>query len=268
MKSSFKIGVFDSGIGGLTVVKEINKVLPNENIVYFGDTARVPYGSKSRDTIIRYSKQILEFLKTKDIKVLVIACNTASAYALNELKKDLNIPIIGVIKPGAKAALKNTKNKKIGIIGTRATVSSGIYTEILSSYDSEIKVIEKACPLLVPLVEEGLFYDRITKDMIERYTLGLKSEYIDTLVLACTHYPLLYDTFFELMGTKIKLINPAKETAKELFNLLKEKDLLNQNDKKEDEFYVSDMAVRFREFASYILNKDRLSVKKINIEEY
>ena len=192
------IGVFDSGVGGLTVAREIMRNIPNERIIYFGDTARVPYGSKSKDTVLRYSRQIIRFLRTQDVKAIVVACNTASAYALEEIKKELDIPIIGVVKPGARVAGKATKNGKIGIIGTEATVNSGIYTEFIQAQNPDIQVLGKACPLFVPLVEEGWLKDSVTAEVAGRYLDSLMEQGIDTLILGCTHYPLLRSLLREI----------------------------------------------------------------------
>ncbi len=206
------VGVFDSGVGGLTVAREIMRQLPNEKIVYFGDTARVPYGSKSKNTIIKYSKQIIRFLKTKGVKAIVVACNTASAMALEEIQPETDIPIIGVIKPGAKTAVEKTKNKRIGIIGTEATISSNIYKDIICEKDSSVTVVGKPCPLFVPLVEEGWIKDPVTREVAKRYLDYFRQENIDTLVLGCTHYPLLRNTIGEIMGESVTLVNPAYET--------------------------------------------------------
>ena len=216
LKRNAPVGVFDSGVGGLTVAREIMRHLPNENIVYFGDTARVPYGSKSKDNIIRYSRQIVNFLKTQGVKAIVIACNTASALALDVVSAENDIPIIGVIEPGARAALGMTQSKKIGVIGTEATIRSQMYDKIIKSVDEEAEVIGKACPLFVPLVEEGWIYDSVTVEVAERYLSELKGYGIDTLVLGCTHYPLLRSTIGEVMGEQVTLVNPAYETAREL----------------------------------------------------
>ena len=166
-KKGAPVGVFDSGVGGLTVVREIIRQLPNENIVYFGDTARVPYGSKSQKTVIRFSEQIIRFLKTKQVKAIVIACNTASALALEAVRDEFDIPILGVVAPGARAAVKVTRNRKIGVVGTDATVRSGVYTKVIQGMDPQIQVIEKACPLFVPLVEEGFKEHELTREIIE-----------------------------------------------------------------------------------------------------
>ena len=187
------IGVFDSGIGGLTVVKEIINNLPDENIVYFGDTARVPYGNKSKNTVLRYSRQIVNFLKTKGVKAIVVACNTASALALDDLEKEIDIPIIGVVKPGAYAAVNTTKNNRVGVIATQSTVQSRLYQEIIAKQAPQINVFAKACPLFVPLVEEGWTNDTITLEVAKRYLRELQDKDIDTLILGCTHYPLLSD---------------------------------------------------------------------------
>ena len=265
------IGVFDSGVGGLTVAREIMRNLPEENIVYFGDTARVPYGSKSRDTVLRYSRQIIRFLRTQEVKAIVIACNTASAYALDEVEKELDIPIIGVVKPGARVACEVTKNKKIGVIATEATIHSGIYTNFIKNQDPEIQVIGKACPLFVPLVEEGWLKDSVTFEVAGRYLRELMDQDIDTMILGCTHYPLLRSTLREVVGDKVSLVNPAYETARELKELLKEQNLTNRQDQKEARkymFYVSDLAEKFRKFADSILPFDVNTTKQISIEEY
>ena len=214
------IGVFDSGVGGLTVAREIMRQIPQERIVYFGDTARVPYGSKSQDTIIRYSRQIIRFLKTKGVKAIVVACNTASAFALETIRPELDIPIIGVVKPGAKVAALSTKNGKIGVIGTEGTIKSEIYTETIHKENRQAQVIGKACPLFVPLVEEGWIKDPVTIAVANRYLEPFKQSDIDTLILGCTHYPLLRSTVREIMGDSVNLVNPAYETAVELKRLL------------------------------------------------
>ncbi len=266
------IGIFDSGVGGLTVAKEIIKQIPNEKFIYFGDTARLPYGSKSKETILKYSRQIIRFLMTKKVKAIVIACNTASANALETVKKEFDIPIIGVIHAGAKAACEITSNGKIGVIGTFGTISSNIYPNSIKEINPEVQIIQKACPLLCPLVEEGLLHDSVTDEIVSRYMSELKGGYIDTLVLGCTHYPLLYKTIRNIMGDEVKLVNPARETAKELKDLLRENDLLNEgnadNTGNKYEFYVSDMADRFKEFAKYILPKEVKETYIVDIEKY
>lgn len=266
------IGVFDSGVGGLTVVREIMRQMPNERIVYFGDTARVPYGSKSKETIIRYSRQIIRFLRTKNVKAIVIACNTASAYALDTVEAELDIPIIGVVKPGAKVAAETTRNNKIGVIGTEGTISSGIYSDFLHIRNKDINVLGKACPLFVPLVEEGWAKDSVTKEVAKRYLEELKESGIDSLILGCTHYPLLRSTIRNVMGEKVTLVNPAYETAIELKELLEQNKLINSQKQPSDgsgyAFYVSDLADKFKQFANSILPYDIETTKLINIEEF
>ncbi len=265
------IGVFDSGVGGLTVAREIMRNLPAERIVYFGDTARVPYGTKSKDTVLRYSRQIIHFLMQEGVKAIVIACNTASAYALDTVQEEFDIPIIGVVKPGAKVAAEATENKRIGVIGTAATIGSHVYTDYIHQLDPTITVIGKACPLLVPLVEEGWLKDPVTIEVLNRYLKELTDQDIDTLVLGCTHYPLLRSVIGELLGDGVRLVNPAYETALSLKQLLHEKGLESPGKEEEEfpyRFYVSDLADQFTEFANSILPYDVSVTQKIEIEQY
>ena len=270
-KKTAPIGVFDSGVGGLTVAREIMRNLPNEDIVYFGDTARVPYGNKSKDNIIRYSRQIIHFLQTMDVKAIVIACNTASALALETVKDEIDIPIIGVVEPGARAALEVTKTDKIGVIGTEATVRSAMYEKIIQGARPEVEVLAKACPLFVPLVEEGFKKHPVTEEIIDYYLGELKKTDIDALILGCTHYPLLRSKIKEYLGEDITLVNPAYETAMDLKQLLKEMGMENpdiEGDHGSYTFYVSDAADKFKQFANSILPYDIDNTKQINIEEY
>lgn len=266
------VGVFDSGVGGLTVVREIMRQLPKERIVYFGDTARVPYGTKSRDTVIRYSRQIVRFLETREVKAIVIACNTASAYALETLQKEIGIPIIGVVKPGARVAARASFEGRIGVIGTEATVGSHIYRDYIKGLRPKAEIIEKACPLFVSLVEEGWLKDPITEAVAERYLQEMKDKKVDTLILGCTHYPLIRSTVRTVMGEKVTLVNPAYETAIELRQLLERKGIENRGYNKTDEnpyeFFVSDAAKKFKAFANSILPFDITSTREINIEEF
>lgn len=267
------VGIFDSGVGGLTVAREIMRQLPDERIVYFGDTARVPYGSKSKENILKYSRQIVNFLISKGVKAIVVACNTASALALDEIKKEIDIPIIGVVKPGARTAVRSTKNKRIGVIATDATIKSELYTEYIHELDESITVIGQACPLFVPLVEEGMLHDEVTDEMAKRYLSSLKTENIDTLILGCTHYPLLRSTVGRIMGEKVMLINPAYETAMRLKELLSDKELafeceLNLDENEKYEFYVSDAGGKFRAFANSILPFDIDIINQVEIEEF
>ncbi|MBO5088686.1 MAG: glutamate racemase [Lachnospiraceae bacterium] len=263
------IGVFDSGVGGLTVAREIMRQLPGEDMVYFGDTARVPYGSKSKQTVLKYSKQIVRFLKTKNVKAIVVACNTASALALDEIATELDIPIIGVVKPGAKMAVENTKSGNVGIIGTESTIKSGIYNDYIRELNPDITVVSKACPLFVPLVEEGLLEDRVTDDIVGRYLQVMKEYKVDSLVLGCTHYPLIRNTIERFMGKRVTLVNPAFETAKCLRELLTEQGLLNDRKKKpEYEYYVSDGVDKFISFADSVLPCHVTDTKVIDIESF
>ena len=266
------IGVFDSGVGGLTVAREIMRQLPKERIVYFGDTARVPYGSKSKDTILRFSRQIIRFLKTKNVKAIVVACNTASALALEEVQAELDIPIIGVLKPGARVATEATKNGKIGVIATESTIASQVYTKVIQSHLPQAQVLGKPCPLFVPLVEEGWMKDPVTVEVANRYLEPLKESGIDTLILGCTHYPLLRSTIGMVMGQEVNLVNPAYETAIELKGLLDSMGLLNDGQQTITgplhQFYVSDAAEKFKNFANSILPYGIDTTQLIQIEEY
>ena len=267
------IGVFDSGVGGLTVVREIIKQLPGENIVYFGDTAPVPYGSKSEDTIIHFSRQIVNFLKTKNVKAVVVACNTVSAIALDVLNKVYDVPIIGVVKPGAVQAAESTCNGRIGVIGTEATIRSHIYSKYIKEHKKDAEIIEKACPLFVPIVEEGILDHVITREAVSYYLSDLVNTGIDTLVLGCTHYPILYSSIKAFTKDNIKLVNPALETAKALKQLLESENILNDgtgplDDQNKYRFYMSDSVKKFREFADNVINVDNIYTEKINIENY
>jgi glutamate racemase len=263
------IGVFDSGVGGLTVAREIMRQLPCESLVYFGDTARVPYGSKSKKTICKYSRQIANFLLTQHVKAIVIACNTASALAMEELKNMLEVPVIDVVQPGARMAAASTKNKNIGVLGTQSTIKSGIYERYLHELDPELTVVSKACPLFVPLVEEGLFEDRITEDVVGRYLHDMKEYEIDALVLGCTHYPLLRGVIGREVGEGVKLVNPAYETAKSLKEMLREKDLLaSGGNAVKHKFFVSDGVEQFLSFADSILPCHVEETTVVDIESY
>ncbi len=266
------IGVFDSGVGGLTVVKEIMRQLPGESLVYFGDTARVPYGSKSKNTVCKYSKQIVRFLQTKQVKAIVIACNTASALALDEIREEIDIPVMGVVEPGAIMAANTTRTNNVGIIGTESTIKSGIYNKFLHKINPDITVVSKACPLFVPLVEEGLWEDRVTEDIVGRYLHELKEYEIDALILGCTHYPLLRRVIGQEIGEDVKLVNPAYETAKSLKLLLGENNLLNTMSIEEQEptydYFVSDGVDKFISFADDVLSCHVEHAEIVDIESY
>lgn len=269
-KANAPIGVFDSGVGGLTVVREIMRQMPNEPIVYFGDTARVPYGSKSKETIIHYSEQITEFLLEQGVKAIVVACNTASAYALEEIEKNVAVDMIGVVKPGAFSACQVTNNGRIGLIGTEGTIKSDLYSKVIHEKYPDYKIFGKACPLFVPLVEEYLLDDEVTDIMADRYLADIKKYDVDTLILGCTHYPLLRKIIQKKMGEDVNLVNPAYETAQVLSKLLKEKGLCYSGDApdKKCQIFVSDTPKQFKKFADYILPCDIDTVKQVFIEEY
>lgn len=267
--SNRPIGVFDSGLGGLTVLKEIMKILPNEDIVYFGDTARVPYGSRSKDTIIKYTFQAINFLLSKNVKAIVIACNTATARALKEANEKYEIPIIGVIEAGARTAAYSTKNKIVGVIGTEGTITSKAYNLEIGKIDKGIKIIDKACPLFVPIVEEGWANTDIASLTAKRYLDELIKQDIDSLVLGCTHYPILKRTIGEIVGARIKLVNPAKETAIDLKEILKNQGLIKEDKSKASyEYYVSDIPEKFADMAEEFLKKEIENINNVEIQKY
>ena len=249
-------------------MREIIRLLPNENIVYFGDSARVPYGSKSKSNIIHFSEQIIRFLQTKNVKAIVIACNTASALALDAVRDEFDVPIIGVVVPGARAAVESTRNQRVGVIGTDATVSSGMYTSVIHQMNPSIQVTEKACPLFVPLVEEGFKEHKVTGEVIEYYLQSMKESDIAAMILGCTHYPMLRSRIAQYMGEKIHIVNPAYETAMDLKALLEKEDLLNEEEGAQYQFYVSDAAEKFRRFANTVMPFDITEANVVNIEGY
>ncbi|MCX6762646.1 MAG: glutamate racemase, partial [Candidatus Moranbacteria bacterium] len=256
-------GIFDSGVGGLTVVKEIKKLLPDAPILYFGDTARLPYGNKSQETIQKYSAEIVDFLKKKGCKAIVIACNTASALAADHLREKYpELEIYDVVSMGAEAAFETTKNKKVGVIGTTATINSGVYNKKISEIDPNIKVFTKACPLFVPLVEESWINRPETKKIARVYLKKLKLEKIDTLLLGCTHYPLLEKVVSGVMGKRTKVIASGEKLAQKL----EKKNWRNQENRggKGDKYFVSDLTEHFEKLASKILGKN-IRIEKIEI---
>ncbi len=260
------IGIFDSGIGGLTVLKEVWRDLPHEDIVYFGDTARVPYGTKSKETITRFSLENIRFLKTFDVKMVIVACNTASSLGLEAMKDSFSLPIIGVIEPGARAARAATKTGRIGVIGTKSTINSGAYESCLKRLDPKLKVYSQACPLFVPLVEEGWVEGGIVTDVVNAYLEGMKSFHIDTLILGCTHYPLLAGAIQKAMGDKVKLVNSAEETSREAMRLLEGMNLLRAGVRvsPRPRFYVSDEPESFRTLGERFLGQPIQSVAKVD----
>ncbi len=251
------IGVFDSGLGGLTVVREIIKVLPNEEIIYIGDTARVPWGTRGKETIINFSYQLAHFLLNKKVKFIVIACHTASSAALKPLKGKIKIPLLGVVNPGVKEALKKSKNLRIGVIGTQATIQSRVWERILKKQNSSIKVFSMACPLFVPLVEEGLVSHQATQILGKQYLKPLIKKKIDTLILACTHYPLINKLIKDIVGENVTLINPGQSLALSLKKELRHLKILGKHQSPQHKFYFTDVSsqlpLRIKRFLGFSL---------------
>ncbi len=265
---NLSIGMFDSGVGGLTVLKELKRLLPRENIIYLGDTARVPYGNRSPETITRYALESALFLLTKGVKLLVIACNTSSAIAINILARKLPIPVIGVIEPGARGAVAATKKKKIGVIGTKATIMSKAYEKSIKAIDPEIEVVSKPCPLFVPIVEEGLEDDKVAHIMAHRYLKDLRESGIDTLVLGCTHYPVMEDVIKKTVGEHVQIINTGKETAKEVKTCLELKNILKNKGKGKCQYFVTDSPYMFKEIGERFLNIPVTPIRYIKSLDY
>jgi glutamate racemase len=264
--NALPIGVFDSGVGGLTVLHAIAERLPHEHLIYLGDTARVPYGTKSAATVERYAVEDAAFLIEKGIKLLVVACNTASAMARERLRREFDVPILTVLGPGARMAARVTRNGRIGVIATEATVESGAYLRGIHEANDKVEVIQQACPLFVSLVEEGELHSPITRLVAEKYLSGLHDLSIDTLVLGCTHYPLLKPVIAELMGEGVTLVDSAEATAAEVETLLSERELLNEqaaNGTKR--FYVTDAASRFSRIAERIFGEPLAHLEAVEI---
>ncbi len=268
--SDAAIGIFDSGLGGLTAVKELIKVLPHENIIYFGDTARVPYGNRSRKTIVKYAEQDAYFLLSKGVKMIIAACGTVSSVAV-DLKDELPVPFTGVVVPTARAAVRATKNGRIGVIGTSATVNSGSYKNEILRADKELCVFQQDCPLFVSLVENGFISpeDDIVKLVVERYLEGLKYEGVDTLILGCTHFPIIARAVSDYLGDEVTLIDSGRETALYAAELLKENGLLSdRSDQGVCRYYVSDTVEDFKKTAEIFLDKSvGNEVSHINLEQ-
>ncbi len=256
------IGIFDSGVGGLTVLKALRELLPAENLIYFGDTARVPYGTKSHKTIIRYSLQNTKLLQRFKVKMVVVACNTSSAHALEILKEEFPFPVIGVVEPGAKEAVKASRSGRIGVIGTEATVRSEAYRKAIISLDPFCQVFQKACPLFVPLIEEGWLEDEITEKVAERYLGELLKEEIDTLVLGCTHYPLIKGVLSRVCGG-VKLVDSAGAVAREVERLLPAK---NSGKRGSVRILVSDKTERFERIAKMIMEEE-VEIEEVEIDK-
>ncbi len=265
------IGVFDSGVGGLTALRELRRILPGERFIYFGDTGRVPYGPKGRETILRYARQDVAFLRSFDPKAIVIACGTVSANALTELTAENSLPIFGVVGPAAQAAVKATKNKKVGLIGTAASIRSGAYEREMAVLDPAVEVIAKACPLFVPLVENGRFRpgDKMAELAVEEYLTPIKAAGVDTLVLGCTHYPLLAEVIGRFMGQGVTLIDTGAVCADFAAKVLAGQELLSAGGAGECRCFVSDAPGDFVSLASIFLGESvEVNVERVEIEKY
>lgn len=262
------IGIFDSGVGGLTVMREIVRALPQEDTVYFGDTARVPYGTKSPETVTRYATEIAAFLLKQDIKLLVVACNTASAVALPTLKRKLAIPVVGVIEPGARRAVEVTRSGRIGVIGTAGTIRSSAYTRAIKRLKPDIEVLTRACPLFVPLAEEGWTDNQVARLTARTYLQGLKEADVDTLVLGCTHYPLLKPLIAEVMGSGVTLVDSAEETARTVAAILGDKGLLRpEAEKGNHHYYVTDIPAGFVRVGNRFLGGRLGDVYQVSLDD-
>ncbi len=258
------IGIFDSGVGGLTVLKEVARLLPQEELFYVGDTARVPYGTKSPETVRRYAVESAGFLAQQGVKMLVVACNTASAVAVNELASQFQIPVIGVIEPGSRRAATLTTNRRVGVIGTEGTIKSGAYARAIKSDDPAIEVVSAACPLFVPLAEEGWHEHRVAEIAAGEYLAPLLDAGVDTLVLGCTHYPMLKKTLRTILGDGIQLVDSAEETAKVVVDTLPSVGA-NQAGKGSVRFFVTDVPDRFSRVGSAFLGRNLEFVEQVNL---
>ncbi len=266
--STLPIGIFDSGVGGLTVLRAVRDRLPHESVIYLGDTARVPYGTKSPATIERYAVEDASFLVEKGVKMLLVACNTASAMARERLRAEFQIPLLSVLGPGARMAARVTRNGRVGVIATEATIESGAYARAIedASGDKQVEIFARACPLFVPLVEEGETDSAITRLVAEQYLAPLRAQEIDTLVLGCTHYPLLKRVIGETMGSAVTLVDSAEATAEETAHVLAQHGLLNQvPGASSSEFYVTDAARRFHRIAEKILGEPLPHLEAVEI---
>ncbi len=261
------IGIFDSGLGGLTVLRAIKRTLSDESIVYLGDTARLPYGTKSKESIIRFSMENAEFLIKKGVKLIVVACNTSSAVALPYLKERLTVPVFGVIEPGSKLSAKITKNGRIGIIGTTATIKSRTYVKKIKRFNSSVRVFTKACPLFVPFIEEGWLEHPVLEEVAHIYLDELRSKGIDTLVLGCTHYPLIKKLIKRVVGGDVRLIDSGEALSEEIKFYLKEKNLLAKNKNPFYHYYLTDKPQRFKEMAEMFLGDKITHIIKVRVEK-
>lgn len=262
------VGVFDSGVGGLTVLKAIQHYLPEEDLIYLGDTARVPYGTKSPETVLQYALQAAEFLCSHQVKMLVVACNTASSVALQILAHRFNVPVVGVIVPGAQEAVKLSRSGKIGVIGTEGTVNSGAYQHEISALSSGVEVFSAVCPLFVPLAEEGWAGHEVARLAAQEYLKPLLDSQIDTLVLGCTHYPMLKDTLRQVLPEAVKMVDSATQTALTVQYLLHQNSTLTTRERKGCcRFYVTDVPTRFIRVGSAFWGKDLKQVERVTLPD-
>lgn len=259
------IGVFDSGVGGLTVLQELRRLLPQENLIYLGDTARVPYGTKSAETVQKYACEAAAFLVGKRVKMVVVACNTASSVALDLLREQLPVPVIGVIEPGASGAIRVSRSGIVGVIGTEGTVASDAYPQALRALNPEVQVYSAPCPLFVPLAEEGWAQHQIAALAAQEYLAPLLAASIDTLVLGCTHYPLLKPTLKQLLPTKVELVDSAWETAQMVWQILQAGGMLNRTSSGEWQFFVTDVPRRFVRVGGAFLGADLAAVERVRL---
>ena len=264
------VGVFDSGLGGLTAVRELRRILPCENIIYFGDTSRVPYGGRSKEVLLKYARQDMAFLRSFDIKAIVVACGTVSTNALTELTAECELPVLGVVEPACRRAVKVTKNKKVGMIATAASVRSGCYERTIAALDSTVDVTSLACPLFVPLVENGRYRadDKVVRTVAEEYLTPLKEKGVDTLIMGCTHYPLMTEVIAHVMGEGVELINTGAEAAWELKRTLAAKELLSDTRSGTTTLYASDISGDFEVLASRFLQKEVCRAQSVDIDKY
>ena len=264
------IGVFDSGLGGLTAVREIRSILPFENIIYFGDTSRVPYGGRSQEILLKYARQDIHFLRSFDIKALLVACGTVSTTALPTLEKESDLPILGVVEPACRRALAVTRNKRVGLIATAASVRSGAYERTIAAMDGEVTVIARACPLFVPLVENGRYRvgDSVIETVAREYLEPLKAEGIDTLILGCTHYPLLEEVVGQIMGPGVTLVDSGAQAARQLKTSLADRDALCGRRQGSITLYASDITGDFGALAPQFLREPAPGVLEVDIDKY
>jgi len=265
------IGVFDSGLGGLTAVRQLRRIMPSENIIYFGDTSRVPYGNRSRDTILKYAREDTRFLRTFDPKAIVIACGTVSSNCLEALRAENDIPIIGVVEPAVHRAASLSRNRRVGVVATRATIRSGAFKRTFAQAAPDVEVLSRPCPLFVPLVEEGRCRpgDLVIETVAEEYLSPLREQGVDTLVLGCTHYPLLAEVVARTMGERVSLVDVGAESARACKDLLTGRNALADREAGTSGYYTSDRAEDFQRLAALFLGEDAAGqVQQIDLEQY